>query len=192
MASVNTKRRADADPNDLYITPLEGLQAMDLHLNKDDRILFDPCAGMLDMEDYFQGSGVTVYSNELYPVLHESHYTHNMDFLEMTSKDMPHVDCIIMNPPYKLTHEFIDKALGLCDRVVMFNRLAILEGQKRGYEFKSKRWNLKKISVFSFRVSCLKGVDRVPSANAVAYAVYEFDKNYTGEPVVDWITKEDL
>lgn len=42
-----------------------------------------------------------------------------------------HVDCILTNPPYSLAQEFVDKALGEADVVIMLLRLGFLESMKR-------------------------------------------------------------
>lgn len=42
-----------------------------------------------------------------------------------------HVDCVVTNPPYSLAQEFVDKALGESDVVIMLLRLGFLESMKR-------------------------------------------------------------
>lgn len=187
MASPNTRRNHDAEENDLYITPKDGLVAMEKFIKKED-VLFDPCAGLGDMADHFCNLGNIVLTNDVNN--YNIPLTFEEDFLSFRWE--LRVDCVIMNPPYTLTSQFINKALTIADRVVMFNRLSILEGQKRGDKFSSREWPLKECDVFSYRVSCVKGRSREPTNNAVAYAVYEFDKNYKGEPTLGWISKLNL
>jgi len=188
MASSNTDRRLDAHENDLYSTPVEGLKAMERFIKKGSRLL-DPCAGLGDMSNHFKGLGHFVFTSDLYN--YGAELGIEIDFLKVNKNDLPkNIDTVIMNPPFTLTLEFVDKALELYDHVVMFNRMSILEGQARGKKFTSKEWCLKHCDIFSYRVSCTKGVDREPTNNAVAYAVYEFDKSFKGTPTLGWITKE--
>jgi hypothetical protein len=190
MASPNTKRNSEADKNDLYITPVEALKEMGKIVRG--TVLFDPCAGLGDMAEYFRENGRKVYTNELFNYGYKTDF--NADFLDfrhlLNSNGGPYSqpDAIVMNPPYLLTMEFVNKAISLCRNVYMFNRLSVLESKSRAAKFKSKDWPLRKVWVFGFRVACDKGVNREPSANSVAYAIYHFDREYKGEPTIGWIT----
>lgn len=187
MASPNTNRRADAHENNLYITPIEGLRAMEKFIPKGNR-LYDPCAGLGDMANYFKGLNHFVFTSDLHS--YGTELGVEIDFLKVNKNIMTaETDTIIINPPFTLTLEFVDKALELCDHVVMFNRMSVLEGQARGDKFTSKQWPLKHCDIFSYRVSCTKGVNREPTSNSVAYAVYEFDKRFLGNPTIGWITR---
>lgn len=186
-AAPCTKRNEDAEVNDLYISPPEAMVAMKQLVPRGNRLL-DPCNGLADMSNYFKSEGHRVYTGDLYDYGVGTQYIG--DFLKMEKMHFPSdIDTIIMNPPYLLTLEFIDHALELCDHLVMFNRMSVLEGQARGRRYTSGDWPLKRCNIFSYRVSCTKGINREKTNNAVAYAVYEFDKNYTGEPTLGWVTK---
>ena len=192
MASSNTYKSGDVESNELYITPKAGIQALlDLVDPIRDKHFFDPCAGLLDIANGFRRAGHDVLTNDLidYGDMYRTDWKE--DFLTMDIKKGSHLSqsTVIMNPPFTLTSEFIDKALSFTDRILMFNRLTTLESLKRARKFKSGEWPLKRCNVFGYRVSCDKGVDREKSANSVAYAVFEFDKQYKGDPKLGWIVK---
>lgn len=99
---------------------------------------------------------------------------------------------ILTNPPYKYALEFVLHGLDLVPvhhKVVMFLKLQFLEGKQRRRLFDTKQ--LKTIYVFSSRILCAKNAlfkeMREAGGSAVAYAWYEFEKGYHGDPIVKWI-----
>ena len=68
----------------------------------------------------------------------------------------------------------------------MFLKLQFLEGQKRRKLFDRKE--LKTVYVSSRRIVCAKNgeFDKV-SSSAVAYAWFEFEKGYIGNPIIKWV-----
>ncbi len=189
MATPNTKRDEKQSSNDLYTTPKEALDAIwsylrdDIHL--DDNIL-EPCDGMHDISNYLKQRGYCVTTNELYPV--EGYkYDTNVDFLD-ENNGLGEYEVIVANPPYNKAADFIVKGFEHTTVQWHFLRLSFLEGQDR-FE---KLFNLGKLSdvyIFTYRVSCPKGVNREKTANSVCYAWYRFDKYYVGEPKLHWLTK---
>lgn len=189
MATPNTKRDEKQSSNDLYTTPVEALDAiwpyMEKDLSLDDDIL-EPCAGMRDISNYLTRRGYCVHSNELYPV-QGNLYESTEDFL-IEDNGIGLFELIITNPPYNKASEFILKGFEHAPIQWHFLRLSFLEGQKRFEEL----FNLGKLSdvyIFTYRVSCPKGVDREKTANSVCYAWYRFDKYYCGAPKLHWLTK---
>lgn len=91
------------------------------------------------------------------------------------------------NPPFASTEDFVDKSLSLCSNLLMFNRATVLETKDRSKKHLSKEWPLKKFWSFGNRVSCTKGVDKKPTANAVWYGWFEYKTSYTGEPEIGWL-----
>jgi len=99
---------------------------------------------------------------------------------------------IITNPPYKYAAEFVDHALKLIpdgNKVFMFLKLQFLEGKTRRALFGTKQ--LKTLYVSSSRIMCAKNGKfaemKAGGGSAVAYAWYEFQKGYNGDPVIKWI-----
>lgn len=96
---------------------------------------------------------------------------------------------ILTNPPYKYAQEFVEHALELIPegkKVFMFLKLTFLEGQKRRGLFNKKQ--LKTVYVSSKRIKCAKnGKFDDMGSSAAAYAWYEFEKGYNGQPTIEWI-----
>ena len=86
----------------------------------------------------------------------------------------------MFNPPFKLSEEFIDKALELCDDLIMFNRATILETKSRSRKHFDKSWPLKRFYSFANRVSCTEGVNREKASNSVWYGFFVY--NSFGNP----------
>ena len=190
MSSPNTKKNPSTDPNDLYSTPKIALEAFyeqfpEVFDAYD--TYYDPCNGLGDIAIFLRDLGKRVYTSDL---VDYGLGDNTKDFLTV-NKILKDIDCVIFNPPFTLTEEFVDKALTLCDNVLMFNRMTTIESNARANKLKCKAWPLESMWQFGFRVSCTKGVDREPTANSVAYSWFHFDvKNYTDKTKLDWITKE--
>ena len=96
---------------------------------------------------------------------------------------------ILTNPPYKYAQEFVEHALELIpegNRVYMFLKLTFLEGKKRRTLFDKKQ--LKTVYVSSARIKCaMNGNFEAMGSSAAAYAWYEFEKGYNGDPKIVWI-----
>jgi hypothetical protein len=194
LATANTKRNKDAHSNDLYTTSKESLQLL---WENAPRILqrattvVDNSFGLGDITRFFKDKGKKVRGMDL--VNYGDEYAAHLDsveygdFLDATPHKLSTETVMVFNPPFTLTYEFVNKSLQLCDNLFMFNRLNTLESIKRAEKFKSKEWPLKKVYIFSRRVSCPKGTDYEPSPNATAYAWYEFEVGYEGEPTICWI-----
>lgn len=109
-----------------------------------------------------------------------------VDFLQQTSG---FDGDIITNPPYKYASDFVCKALELIPegrKVFMFLKLQFLEGKARRALFDTKQ--LKAVYVSRSRIKCAKnGKFKDISSSAVAYAWYEFEKGFQGDPVIKWI-----
>lgn len=68
----------------------------------------------------------------------------------------------------------------------MFLKLTFLEGKTRRALFDTKQ--LKTVYVSSSRIICAKnGVFENVGGSAVAYAWFEFEKGFQGDPVIKWI-----
>lgn len=95
---------------------------------------------------------------------------------------------IVTNPPFKYGKDFVIQAKKIaCFKIAMFLKLSFLEGAKRHDFFKDKDFPLKKIYVFSKRVTLSpKGI--VPkNKGLIAYAWYVWDKEHEGEATINWI-----
>lgn len=189
MSSANTKRNPDKEieENELYSTPTKALESFYEQFPEvidKYNVFYDPCDGMGQISDYLESLGKKVYRQDI--VDYRSRLDVQGNFLE-TESIPEDVQCVVMNPPFTMTGQFVDKALELCPNVLMFNRLTTIESINRAKKLKNKQWNMKSMYQFGFRVSCPKGVDFEPSANAVAYSWFEFDKYNRYPTTLDWI-----
>lgn len=195
MASPNTKKTKDIEQNELYNTPEIALESFyeqfpevfDSHF-----VYFDPCNGLGKISNFLQSLDKKVYTNDIIDYGIHQDYVENFLDIEKIPDD---VDCIIFNPPFTLTEQFVDHAVKLCDNhhscqsVLMFNRMTTIESNSRARKFKSKEWGLDTMYQFGFRVSCTKGVNEESTANSVAYSWFEFKKRHVEHPKLKWITK---
>lgn len=96
---------------------------------------------------------------------------------------------IVTNPPYKYALEFIEHALKTIttgNKVFMFLKLQFLEGKARRQLFENSP--PKTIYVSSSRIKCAPNGDFDSCRNsAVAYAWFEWEKGFMGEPKIKWI-----
>lgn len=192
MATANTNRKEKSSSNDLYTTPKEALDAIWPYLEKDTILannVLEPCAGMQDITKYLTEKGSLVYTNELFPVQGFSYDTVN-DFLS-EENGCGTYSMVCTNPPYNKAKEFILKGFDHAPIQWHFLRLAFLEGQSRYMDLFSLG-KLSDVYVFTYRVSCKKGVEQEDTSNSVCYAWYRWDKNYCGQPRLHWLTKANL
>lgn len=108
----------------------------------------------------------------------------SIDFLKQ--KEVFNGD-IITNPPYKYAMEFVLKALELTDnKVAMFLKVQFLESKRR-YDKLFKQNPPSKVLPFVKRMNCYRNDDRSFKGSAVCYCWYIWEKDFTGETVIQWI-----
>jgi hypothetical protein len=144
-----------------------------------------------------------------FDLVYRGYGTGNKDFLKMeptqsevigdlklhSHKNSPlsRYNTIITNPPFNLFQDFLEKALGLSNKkVIFFGKLQALEGKKRGsfmqkyppkivYVFKSRQQPLRNGS----NIDELTGKKMASSTMAFAWFVWE--KGFTGDPIIKWL-----
>ena len=110
------------------------------------------------------------------------------DFL---NDDFRVYDNVITNPPFKYAQEFIEKGLQVAkQKVIMFAKIQLLEGQKRQSLFKNNPPSY--IYVHSSRVNPYRNgspvdEDGKPWSSTMCFAWFVWDKSYAGEPIVRWL-----
>lgn len=192
--SVKTKKKSEKEPNNLYNTPSEALEAVESQyglLGYYDSY-YDPCNGLGKISEYLKDLGKEVITGDLVDYSqYGSEADYIEDFLKVDPKDerFKNIDCIIFNPPFDLTEKFVDHALRFNKPVLMFNRMSTIESQSRSRKFKSGEWPLFAMYQFGFRVSCTEGVEEKPTASSVPYAWFEIVPRSNGTSLF-WITKE--
>jgi hypothetical protein len=191
VSSSNTKRNPESqiEKNELYNTPtiaMESLHSQYPSVLERFNVFYENSDGMGQISDYLESIGKKVYRADI--VDYRGKLNFKEDFLQREALPAD-VECIIMNPPFTLTEEFMDKSLSLCPNVIMFNRTSTIASIGRGKKFNSGEWPCTNMYQFSFRVSCPKGVEMEPTANSVDYAFYVFNRYAQGDTVLKWIVK---
>ena len=117
MASVNTVRKNNDSPNDLYKTePLATHSAILSGVFDGINSVWDCCDGLGGISNVLEENGILTYRSDI-----EDYGDRGIQIADFLSLDEPlyDADCIVMNPPFKLTSEFMDKACQLSNKVIM-------------------------------------------------------------------------
>ncbi len=212
MATANTRRNAEADDADLYVTQAEDVACLfhmlDKHgINLDTTRMIEPFAGRGDIAKYLERRGLTVVSTDLHDYGPWGYGTPGQDFFTLNLSD---VTAIVTNPPYTVINDvlqYMGDSLPEKAVVAMLVRQSILETADRVkilQDYGGLRW----VFQYAYRTLCPR-IDPLtgqalyhtesekagktvstPAARAVAYCWVVFDYSYTGHPQIDWITKD--
>ena len=167
--------------DDFYPTPPEAVHAL-LDVEDFPEDIWEPACGDGAISKVLEGKGHGVYSSDLN--CHGYGYS-GVDFLLSTRSycvELP----IITNPPFKLAREFATHALYICSpKVALLCRLAFLEGKKRKIFFENTP--LKRVWVFSWRVSMWRGGIVTGKGRMMPYAWFVWEKGYRGPPTLGWL-----
>lgn len=171
---------ADREENDFYPTPPEAVEAL-LRLENFEGTMLEPCCGDGAISLILANHGYDVTSTDLYD---RSFGEIGLDF---TSSEYPYKgDNVITNPPFKLAEEFLTLSLKRSSKKVAFLcKLQFLEGAKRKTMFETLP--LKKVWVFSKRLTMSKGGEKTKNSGMLAFAWFVFEHGYDGEPTIGWI-----
>lgn len=190
MATANTKRNVSKDYSDLFNTPTLALEALFNHEEfafDKELSYFEPCNGKGAVSNFIkEHTGVQMVTNELFGYS-KTDFTENYLSPKKKVANEWDYDMIISNPPFKIGAEFVQEGFKYAKEQYQLLRLNFLEGKSRSETLFSKK-HLKRVFIFSYRVSCTKGMEEEDTANAVAYAWYHFDREYSGSPEILWIT----
>jgi hypothetical protein len=164
--------RTNRSPLDCYSTPYYATKALMERVKFDGEVWECAC-----------GSGKMARVIENYNPVIETDIQTGTDFL-LESRV---ADNIITNPPYNLAERFVWQALRLSHKkVALFLRLNFLESSGRYNMFKTTP--LKQVLVFSKRQNLYPDGYKIPqNGGTIAYAWFIWEKNYTGQPAIDWI-----
>jgi hypothetical protein len=172
---TGSSSREEREKQDFYPTPSWATQAL-LQREAFEGVVWEPACGNGAISVLL---GPQAISTDLYD---RGFGESGVDFLWTTKK----VDHIVTNPPYKLAQEFVEHALQCADKkVAMLLKLNFLEGQRRKEFF--EQTPLKKVYVFSKRVSFGKGNEKAKGGGILAYAWFVWDNQYKGNPEIGWI-----
>ena len=115
--------------------------------------------------------------------------TGGVDFLKVNQ--MPEgCSCILANPPYKFTSDFVSHSLDLLPdggEAIFLLNVNILAGKDRFRRFYSKGL-LSDVYLYSSRIKCAKnGAFDKTASSAVNYAWFVFRKGHNGSTLLHWI-----
>jgi hypothetical protein len=165
----------DRESNDFYPTPPKAT-IMLLEKERFEGTVWEPACGDGAISKLLPDATI---STDLY---NRGYGESGVDFLT-TYKEVDH---IITNPPYRLAKEFVLHGLECANsKVAMLCKLNFLESVSRYKMFKSTP--LSKVYVFSNRLSFDKGNQKGKGSGLLAYAWFVWDKNYKGDPRLDWL-----
>ena len=168
--NTNGKRKK----SDFYETPYS-LTRLLLEKEKLYGTILEPACGELAIVKVLKENGYQVDFSDL-----------ENDFLEQNKK----YTTIITNPPFSLAYEFIQKAKTLSEIFYFLLPLSYLHGKKR-YDniYTDESFKLEKIYVFT-RYPLLGEKlreDGKHNTGMMVYAWYKWNKNYKGEPTIQWL-----
>lgn len=117
----------------------------------------------------------------------------NVGYNFLTHRYDKKYNTIITNPPFNLFQKFLETALDLTNRyVIFFGKLQALEGNKRATYIQTTP--LKYVYVFKKRQQPLRnGTDinemtgKKMNSSTMAFAWFIWDKEYKGEPIIRWL-----
>ena len=166
---------------DYYGTDPKTIRAL-LDAESFEEDIWEPGSGHGNIVNELKAKGYKVWSTDIYDYGHQDAI---IDFLEF---DGDWRGSIVMNPPYQLAQEFVEKALsklGPGHKLAALLRLQFLEGQKRFTEL-YKNNPPKKVYVFVNRQVCSK-TDDFTEGSAVAYCWMIWEKGFSGSPTIHWL-----
>jgi hypothetical protein len=175
--------RGQRKKGDFYETPYSLTQTfLDcLHLSRNEFIL-NPAEGNGAISKVLKDNGYKVTSYDI---------IQGKDFLQEDRQ----YDWIIENPPFSLAYEFIQKAKQVARYGFAFLLpLSYLHGKKRYDDiWRDIKYPLSEIYVFT-RYPMLGDPLRADGkfrTGMTVYAWFVWEKDYTGEPVINWIDVND-
>jgi hypothetical protein len=175
----SSRANGDRELNDFYPTPDYATQAL-LDREKFIGEIWEPACGEGHMSEVLIKNGYNVVSSDLI----DRNYGQLGDFLTSNYQTQN----IITNPPFKHALEFVNKAKQNSNgKIAMFLKTVFLESEKRYEMFNDTEYPLKTVYQFSKRVSLTKNGEKMKNSGMVAYAWYVWDKEYVGQPTLQWI-----
>ena len=189
LGMVQKGNVADRQSEDFYATEPAAIELLLQHYTLP-YCIWECACGMGHIAKVLESAGHFVYSTDL---MDREYGSSGVDFLQTTA--MPDwCKCILTNPPYKYTTEFVLHSLellpvgGVC---AMLLNISYISGKQR-YEAIYKQNPPKVVYVFTGRVNCAKNGDFDNfGGSAINYGWFIWEKGYTGEPVIRWIDTKD-
>jgi hypothetical protein len=174
----------DRDKFDFYPTPEWATQSL-LEKEEFNGTVWECASGRGDMSKVLEQNGFKVYSSDVR--VEDVYGDGGVNFFATKRQ----VDNVITNPPFNQAQGFVEHAKrNASKKIAMFLKLVFLEGITRHTFFKDKEFPLKKVYVFCKRVNIYKNGIKGNNSSTIAFAWFVWDKEYVGEPVIDWIASD--
>ncbi len=175
----------ERESHDFYATDPRAVTALAEHMQLPHRI-FECACGTGHLAKALTELGHEVIATDL---IDRGFGQGNVNFLEV--EQMPEdCNCILTNPPYKFTTEFIEHALKILPKggnAIFLLNVNILAGQTRFKRIYS-RGVLKELYLFTKRIVCAKNGDfETYKSSAVNYAWFVFEKDFCSSTLLHWI-----
>lgn len=177
--------------NDWYVEPRWCVEAL-LAYEKFEGIIYDPACGRGNITDVAKQFGYFVLASDIED--RGCEYAWRGDFLDPLPNDIGRtVDNIVCNPPYRLAHKFIERALTVTRR-----KVAMLVQEKYPYS-RRRHWffthtPIARLYFLSDRPSMPPGDLYVAgkikaSGGKVDYLWMVWDHAHMGPPTAHWLCK---
>ena len=168
------------EKDDFYPTPPMATEKL-LEVESFNGSIWECACGDGAISNILIHKGYDVYSSDL---IDRGYGETSIDFLLSNRK----TENIITNPPFKLSLEFVYKALELSSKKVAFLlRINFLEGVARQKMFKETP--LETVHIFSRRITFTNpnSNKKTHGGGMLAFAWFVWNKEYTGKAVLNWI-----
>lgn len=180
----------DRSKNDFYPTPEPATIAL---LNRETfpGVVWEPTAGKGHISNLLLEYGYTVYTSDIHD--YGIKYNTFKDFFDFRGLP-PGVKSIITNPPYLIktprriaVEDWIQRAFDLgVEKTAFFLRTTSLGGIKRSSILENCGFS----TMYQFRERLDIDREGGPIKSMIDYAWYVFERDYTGEPRIRWVTQE--
>lgn len=172
----------ERDKDDYYSTDPRSIDALLLREDFDINI-WEPACGKGDMVFRLEDYSKIVRRSDIVD------RGCNAELLDFLSIKEPFNGDIITNPPFKITVEFMVKALELIQpghKVAMFLKVLHLEGIDRYNKIYSIN-PPKRVLVFSKRINTWRSGEEKLIGGMMAFAWYIWEKGWQGKTTLEWI-----
>lgn len=185
------KNHKDREINDFYATPPTEVTHI-LEYEELKGIVLEPCCGMGHMIEGIRMSG---FKGEIIAtdLIDRGIGEIDLDFLSESYPYTENIGTIIINPPFKLIEEFVNKSLEIAqEKVIVFARNQFVESESR-YNNIFKNNPPTRIYQYVDRVACAKDGDfSKVIGSSMAFSWFVWDKKDTSNSTrFYWIRRSD-